>query len=122
MLVLNELGLDIIEAVLSKLDAHSLGIARAVCTQWHEAASSHAVIVAAARNSRCLLRRAELQGLVGRLSRAEVLQLPCRPFVTRRGHTCWLYTTESVETALALASARGRVPPIVWMQEATVHR
>ena len=97
---------DVMEVVLSHLDLPSLATARVVCRQWSEATRSNTTLVAASRNTDRLLTRLEICRLLG-LARAESFQLPCRPIVTRRGQTCWLFSPPDV-VAKALELARSR--------------
>lgn len=99
---------DVVELVLRHLDLPLLVAARAVCSQWHEAASHSDTMIAASWNTKRLLTRTELRGLLG-LSNSESVRLPCRPYVTRRGTTCWLYyPPDTVERGLALVKSRAR--------------
>ena len=99
---------DVIEAFLGHLDLPSLAVARAVCKQWCSAACSSATVLASARNTDGLLKRAEICKLFG-LTHAEAMQLPRRPFVTRRGLTCWLFSPPDVAAkAFELAKTRSQ--------------
>eukprot|EP00966_Prymnesium_polylepis_P052723 1220713-Prymnesium_polylepis.2 len=47
------------------------------------------------------LTRTQLRGLLG-LHAQDVDKLPCRPFVTLRGRTCWLYGPTAVAEGLKI--------------------
>ena len=97
---------DVIEAVLGYLDLPSLAVARVVCKQWCKAACSSATVLASSRNTDGLLKRAEICKLLG-LTHAEAMQLPRRPYITRRGLTYWLFCPPDVAArAIELVEAR----------------
>jgi hypothetical protein len=97
---------DIIQVILSQLELPSLAAARAVSRQWSKTARSSAAVLAALRNTSRLQTRAEICQLLG-ISHAEAIKLPCRPYITRRGLTCWLFSLPDVaEKALELVKAR----------------
>ena len=86
---LPSLPVDVLECVFVHLDLKGICLAKAVCRQWREAGAREAVLVTASFSSGTL-SRTQIKGLLG-LREKEVRFLPCRPFVTRRGRTRWLF-------------------------------
>ena len=92
------LPIDILELIFVNLDLKTLLKAMAVCRHWHDVGRRDAVIVEASAITGSLTRT-QLRGLLG-LHAHEMDALPCRPFVTLRGRTCWLYGPAAVAKGL----------------------
>ena len=97
------LPIEILELIFVNLNLKTLCKARAVCRRWHDAGGQDAVIVASSAISGSLTRT-QLQGLLG-LHAQDMDTLPCRPFVTLRGRTCWLYGPTAVAEGLKINRA-----------------
>ena len=97
------LPIEILELIFVNLDLKNLCKARAVCRLWHDTGRQDAVIVASSAISGSLTRT-QLRGLLG-LHAQDVDTLPCRPFVTLRGRTCWLYGPAAVAEGLKINRA-----------------
>jgi hypothetical protein len=95
---------DVLETVFRHLDSNTLYAARAVCKAWQSAAESED-LVAASLTARGPIPRTLLDGLLGVSVEKLAPHLPCRPFVTWRGNTVWLYGPPAVRRALKLARA-----------------
>lgn len=91
---------ELLELVFVNLSLKSLSSARAVSRAWHDVSKSDAVIVAASAITGSLTCT-QIRGLLG-LHVHDVSTLPCRPFVTLRGRTCWLYGPSAVARGLKL--------------------
>ena len=91
---------DLLELILSLLCLHDLCRMRRVSRDWCEVAKRDVVIVASSAKSG-LITRTQLRALLG-LTSPQAALLPCRPYVTLKGHTCWLYGPMAVRGALEL--------------------
>ena len=100
---------DLVALIFSHLNLIEVGSARLTCRSWVHLGRRNDVLAAAAANTSahtCIITRNKLQSLLD-LTDADLNLLPGRPFVTRRGHTCWLYGPAAVCQGLRLRCERG---------------
>ena len=100
---------DVVVQIFSQLDLNEIGAARLTCRSWAHLGRRHDVLAAAAASTSAHTFRAtrkKLQSLLD-LTDADLHLLPGRPFVTRRGHTRWLYGPTAVCVGLRLRRERG---------------
>jgi len=100
------LPLDVLEAVFFHLDFRALSAARSVCLDWAEIGRQDAVVTAAAANTKSKLTQPVMKRGLG-LTDAEVRLLPRTAYITRYGHTCWLYGPEAILLGLNRVKMRG---------------
>jgi len=100
------LPLDVLEAVFFHLDFRALSAARSVCLDWAEVGRQDAVVAAAAANTKSKLTQPVMKRGLG-LTDAEVYSLPRTAYITRYGHTCWLYGPEAILLGLKRVKMRG---------------
>ena len=97
---------DVLEAIFSHLDFRSLLIVRSVRSDWATVGKLDSVVTAAAANTRSKLPHPAIKRGLG-LTDAEVRSLPGTAYITRRGHTCWLYGPEAIILGLKLVKMSG---------------
>ena len=92
---------DVLVLIFAHLDLLEVNVVRLVCREWAQLGRRDDVLLASAART-APLTGVRIQRLLG-LGALDVCVLPRRPFVTRKGRTCWLYGPQAVRSGLEMA-------------------